>query len=66
MSVQLTTVGSSTVTVSTGPSGMEETGPGGVRVTLTLHDGPLTLQFTRSEAMQFFEELRGVLTDDHE
>ena len=61
MAVILTTLGSRGLTVNVAASALDEAGPGGVQVTLGLYDGPLTIQFTRREALWLWEELRVLL-----
>ena len=61
MAVILTTLGSRGLTVNVAASALDETGLGGIQVTLGLYDGPFTIQFTRSEALWLWEELRARL-----
>jgi len=57
MTVTLTTIGSSGVTIDVRPSALPEAGPGGVVIELALHDGPLMLTLTHSEAVQLAADL---------
>lgn len=61
--MQLSTLGSSNVTVDVEPSALDEAGPGGVQVrfTHTPTEDATTYQFTRQEAMWLWEELRALL-----
>lgn len=56
MTIALSTIGSRRVTLTVGPSTMEEA-PDGVALKLTLHDGPLILTLTRDEARALEAEL---------
>jgi hypothetical protein len=62
MTIALTTVGSRSVTLTIGPSALEEA-PDGVALKLTLHDGPLVLTLTRDEAQALNAELTEELAE---
>jgi len=65
MTIALTTIGSRGVTLTVGPSALEEA-PDGVAVKLTLHDGPLVLTLTRDEAQALNAELAEELAESRE
>ena len=62
MTTALTTIGSRSVTLTIGPSALEEA-PDGVALKLTLHDGPLVLTLTRDEAQALNAELTEELAE---
>ena len=62
MTVILTTLSSEGVTVDVDPSPLSEAGPGGVTVTVGLHDGPLAVTFTAGEVREFMSELVAVVS----
>lgn len=62
MTVTLTTLSNRGVTVDVDPSPFPETGPGGITVTLGLHDGPLAVTFTANEVREFMSELVAVVS----
>ena len=62
MTVTLSTLSSAGVTVDVDPSPLQEAGPGGITVTLGLHDGPLAVTFTATEVREFISELVAVVT----
>jgi hypothetical protein len=63
--IALTTIGSRSVTVTVGPSALEEA-LDGVALELTLHDGPLVLTLTRDEAQALEAELTEQLAEPRE
>ncbi len=65
MTIALTTIGSRSVTLTIGPSALEEA-PDGVALKLTLHDGPLVLTLTRDEAQALNAELTEELAETRE
>ena len=65
MTIALTTIGSRSVTLTVGPSALEEA-PDGVALKLTLHDGPLVLTLTRDEAQTLVAELTEQLAETRE
>jgi len=65
MTIGLTTIGSRSVTLTVGPSALEEA-PDGVALKLTLHDGPLVLTLTRDEAQALNAELTEELAETRE
>ena len=62
MTIALTTIGSISVTLTVGPSALEEA-PDGVALKLTLHDGPLVLTLNRHEAQTLVAELTEQLAE---
>ena len=62
MTIALTTIGSRSVTLTVGPSALEEA-PDGVALKLTLHDGPLVLTLNRHEAQTLVAELTEQLAE---
>jgi hypothetical protein len=60
MTVALTTIGSRGVTLTVGPSALEEA-PDGVALTLTLRDVPLVLTLTRDEAQAIAADITAQL-----
>jgi len=65
MTIALSTLGSRSVTLTVGPSALEEA-PDGVALELTLHGGPLVLTLTRDEARALEAELTEQLADTRE
>ena len=65
MTIALTTIASRSVTLTVGPSALEEA-PDGVPFKLTLHDGPLVLTLTRHEAQTLVAELTEQLAETRE
>jgi hypothetical protein len=65
MTIALTTIGSRGVTLTVGPSALEEA-PDGVALKLTLHDGPLVLTLTHDEAQALNAELTDQLAATRE
>ena len=65
MTIALTTIGSRSVTLTVGPSVLEEA-LDGVALELTLHDGPLVLSLTRDEAQALEAELTEQLAETRE
>jgi hypothetical protein len=65
MTTALTTIGSRSVTLTVGPSPLDEA-PDGVALKLTLHDGPLVLTLTRDEAQALEAELTEQLAEPRE
>lgn len=65
MTIALTTIGSRSVTLTVGPSALEEA-PDGVALKLMLHDGPLVLTLNRHEAQTLVAELTEQLTEPRE
>jgi hypothetical protein len=65
MTIALTTIGSRRVTLTIGPSALEEA-PDGVALKLTLHDGPLVLTLTQDEAQTLNAELTEELAETRE
>ena len=65
MTIALTTIGSRGVTLTVGPSALQEA-PDGVAVELTLYDGPLVLTLTRDEAQALNAELTEELAETRE
>jgi NAD-dependent DNA ligase len=65
MTIALTTIGSRGVTLTVGPSALEEA-LDGVALKLTLHDGPLVLTLTRGEAQALEAELTEQLAESRE
>jgi hypothetical protein len=65
MTIALTTIGSRSVTLTVGPSALEEA-PDGVALKLTLHDGPLVLTLSRHEAQTLVAELTEQLAETRE
>jgi hypothetical protein len=57
MTITLTTLGSRGLTVDVAPAALSEAGDGGVQLELGLYDGPLTISFTKSEALDLLEIL---------
>jgi hypothetical protein len=62
MTIALTTIGSRSVTLTIGPSALEEA-PGGIALKLTLHDGPLVLTLTRDEAQAIAADITAQLAE---
>ena len=65
VTIALTTIGSRSVTVTVGPSALEEA-PDGVALKLTLHDGPLVITLNRDEAQTLVAELTEQLAETRE
>ena len=65
MTIALTTIGSRSVTLTVGPSALEEA-LGGVAPRLSLHDGPLVLTLNRHEAQTLVAELTEQLAETRE
>jgi hypothetical protein len=65
MTIALRTIGSRGVTVTVGPSALEEA-LHGVALKLTLHDGPLVLTLSRDEAQALVTELTEQLAETRE
>jgi hypothetical protein len=65
MTIALTTIGSRGVTLTVGPSALEEA-LDGVALKLTVHDGPLVLTLTRDEAQALVAELTEQLAETRE
>ena len=62
MTIALTTIGSRSVTLTVGPSALQEA-PDGVAVELTLYDGPLVLTLTRDEARAIAADITAQLAE---
>ena len=65
MTIALTTIGSLSLTLTIGPSALEEA-LDGVALKLTLHDAPLVLTLTRDEAQALEAELTEQLAETRE
>jgi hypothetical protein len=65
VTIALTTIGSRSVTLTVGPSALEEA-PDGVALKLTLHDGPLVLTLNRHEPQTLVAELTEQLAETRE
>ncbi|MGI8559000.1 MAG: hypothetical protein ACR2ND_11960 [Solirubrobacteraceae bacterium] len=65
MTIALSTIGGRSVTLTVGPSALEEA-PDGAALKLTLHDGPLILTLTHDEAHALEAELTEQLADTRE
>jgi hypothetical protein len=65
MTIALSTIGSRSITLTVGPSSLEEA-PAGVALKLTLHDGSLILTLTRDEARALEAELTQQLSETRE
>ena len=65
MTIALTTIGSRSVTLTVGPSALEEA-PDGVALKLTLHDGPLVLTLKGHEDQMLVAELTEQLAETRE
>jgi hypothetical protein len=65
MTIALTTIGSRSVTLTVGPSALEEA-PDGVALKLTLHDGPLVLTLKGHEDQTLVAELTEQLAETRE
>jgi len=61
MTITLSTIASANITIDIAPSPFEET-PGGILISYTLHDGPLTFTLTVHEARALIAEIIDQLT----
>ena len=62
MTITLSVIGSRGVTLTVGPSALQEA-PSGVAVELTLYDGPLVLTLTRNEAQAIAADITAQLAE---
>jgi len=61
MSITLSTIGSANITIDIDPSPFPEA-PGGILISYSLHDGPLTFALTVHEARALIAEIIEQLT----
>jgi hypothetical protein len=61
MTITLSTIGSANITIDIGPSPFEEA-PGGIVISYTLYDGPITFALTVQQARALIAEIIEQLT----